>query len=214
MSAATTAAPVAATAGKEHLGLLLELETPGALLSAAARMREAGFVKWDCHTPYPVHGLDDAMGIKPTVLPWISFGGGLTGCLLGLALTCYANGVELPFSLLQSDHAFLSEIVAPFLPSGYPYVISGKPTFSIPAYVPVMFELTVLLAALGTFFSVWGLSQLPRLHHPVFTSLRFRRASSDRFFISVEATDPRYDRVGTRVLLESLGGAHIEELEG
>lgn len=196
-----------------HAGLLIEFETTDALLAAATRVRDAGYSRWDCHTPFPVHGLDDAMGIKYTVLPWISFGGGLTGFLLACFLTCYTNGVELPFSLMQSDSVFLRDIVSPFLPSGYPYVVSGKPVFSIPAYVPVMFELTVLLSALGAFFGTIVLSKLPRFNHPVHKSLRFRRASSDRFFISIEANDPQYERISARLLAESLGG-HLEELEG
>lgn len=210
-AAAAPATP--AVAAPVHAGLLVEFETPEALLTAAARVRDAGYTKWDCHTPFPVHGLDDAMGVKPTVLPWISFGGGLTGFLLACFLTCYTNGVELPFSLMQSDSVFLRDIVSPFLPSGYPYVVSGKPVFSIPAYVPVMFELTVLLSAIGAFLGTIALSKLPRYHHPVHGNLRFRRASSDRFFISIEATDPQYERISARLLAESLGG-HLEELEG
>jgi hypothetical protein len=156
------------------------------------------------------------MGIKPTVLPWISFGGGITGCLAGLILTSYTNGVVLPFSLLQSESVLLRDVISPFLPSGYDYVVSGKPigVYSVTAFIPVMFELTVLLAAIGTFLSVFALSGLPRYFHPVFTSNRFRRASSDRFYLSVEGDDPLYERVKTRLLLESLGGSHIDELEG
>lgn len=216
MSTTTILPTPPATETKEHLGLLVEFETPDALCAAAVRMRDAGYTAWDCHTPYPVHGLDDAMGIKPTILPWISFGGGITGCTLGLILTSYTNGWALPFSLLQSDSVLVRDVIAPFLPSGYPYVVSGKPIgiYSVTAFIPVMFELTILLSAIGAFLSVWALSRLPRFHHPVFTSNRFRRASSDRFFISVEASDPRYERVATRLLCESLGGSHLEELEG
>lgn len=216
MSSTTILSTPPVTEVKEHLGLLVEFESADQLCLAAAKVRDAGYTAWDCHTPYPVHGLDDAMGIKPTILPWISFGGGITGCTLGLVLTSYTNGWALPFSLMQSDNVIIRDLLSPFLPSGYPYVVSGKPIgiYSVTAFIPVMFELTILLAAIGAFLAVWGLSRMPRYHHPVFTSNRFRRASSDRYFISIEAADPQYDKVGTRLMLEGLGGTHIEELEG
>jgi len=210
-------ASVAAKAGAEpaeHLGLLVEFETAGQLMSAAEKVRDAGFSDWDCHTPYPVHGLDKAMGIKPTILPWLAFGGGLTGCLVGFLLQTYTNGPELPFSLYQSGNVLISEIIAPFVPSGYPFITSGKPIISTPANIPVMFELTILLSAFGAFFGMLGLNRLPRFHHPVFTSENFRRATSDRFFISIEATDPVYHRERAKAFCESLGGASVEELEG
>ena len=196
----------------EHWGLLVEFQDQDTLMAAAAKVRDAGFTKWDCHTPFPVHGLDKAMGIKPTILPWIVFGGGLTGLLTGIFLQHYANGIVLPFTLYQSDHVVLSEVIAPFLPSGYDYVVSGKPIFNTPAFIPVIFELTVLLSAFGAFFGHFALSMLPQFFHPVFQSERFKRATDDRFFISVEAKDPLYERKKARALADSLGG-HVEELE-
>ncbi len=210
---ATTAAPAGpATAAPEHLGLLVEFADPDALVRAAEKVRDAGFSKWDCHTPFPVHGLDKAMGIKPTILPWLVLGGGLTGCTAGLILQAYTNGVELPFSIYQSTSGFVSEVLSPFLPSGYAYVTSGKPVYSIPANIPIMFELTILLSAFAAFFGMLGLNGLPRFFHPVFASERFRRASNDRFFISIEAVDPKYDRNRTRAFADSLGGA-VDVLE-
>lgn len=209
---AKQAAAAAEAAAPKHAGLLLEFETPAALMKAAEQVRDAGFSKWDCHTPYPVHGLDRCMGIQPTILPWIVLGGGLTGCTVGLILQAYTNGIELPVSLMQAENGVIRELLAPFLPSGYPYVVSGKPIFSIPANIPVMFELTILLSAFAAFFGMWGLNMLPRFHHPVFTSARFKRATNDRFFISIEAEDPRYDRQRTRALADGLGAAHVEEL--
>ena len=203
-----------AEAPTEHLGLLVEFQTASQLMAAAEKVRDAGFSDWDCHTPYPVHGLDKAMGIKPTILPWLAFGGGLTGCMVGFLLQTYTNGPELPFSLYQSGNMLISEIIAPFVPSGYPFVTSGKPIISTPANIPVMFELTILLSAFGAFFGMLGLNRLPRFHHPVFTSENFRRATSDRFFISIEATDPVYHQERAKAFCESLGGASVEELEG
>ena len=114
---------------------------------------------------------------------------------------------SLPFSLKES-------LIDPFLPRGYAYVTSGKPIFSVPANIPVAFELTILFSALSAFFSVWGLSKLPRFYHPVFNSQRFRRATQDRFFISIEAEDERFELERTLALAESLGGTHVETLIG
>ena len=123
-------------------------------------------------------------------------------------LQLYTNGIQLPFSLGEIT------MLDPFVPSGYPFVTSGKPIFSVPANIPVTFEMTILLAAFAAFFSVWGLSLLPRFHHPVFTSERFKRATQDRFFISIEARDALYDSQKTRALADSLGGSYVEELLG
>lgn len=196
----------------EHLGLVIEFATTDALMHAAEKVRDAGWTKWDCHTPFPVHGLDKAMGVKPTILPWLVFGGGLTGAAAGLILQLYTNGVVLPFSMLQSPSGLVSEILSPFVPSGYDYVVSGKPIYSVPANIPIVFELTVLLSAFAAFFGMLGLNGLPRLFNPVFASARFKRASNDRFFVSLEATDPKYDRARTRTFADSLGGV-VEELE-
>ncbi|MBL4850624.1 MAG: DUF3341 domain-containing protein [Planctomycetes bacterium] len=185
--------------------MLVEFEDEESLMAGCAQVRDAGYSKWDAHTPYPVHGLDQAMGIKATILPWIVFCGGLTGVMAGLGLQLYTNGIELPFSL---SHTLLD----PFMPSGYPYVVSGKPVFSVQANIPVIFELTILLSAFGSFFGMWGLNLLPRFHHMVFLSERFRRATQDRFFISIEAGDPLFDRDRTTRLAAGLGGTHVEEL--
>ena len=189
----------------ESLGFLIEFETEETLKTACESVRDAGYSSWDAHTPYPVHGLDEAMGIRPTILPWIVFFGGLTGCMTGLILQAYTNGITLPFSLQGT-------LIDPFLPSGYPYITSGKPVFSVPANIPVAFELTILLSAFGAFFGMWGLNQLPRFHHPVFSSERFRRSTQDRYFISIESTDPLFDRDRTLAFAQRLGGSHLEEL--
>src|SRR5690349_14923761 len=120
-------------------GLLAEYNTPGELLHAAEKVRDAGFKRWDCCTPFPVHGLDGAMGMKRTILPWIVLGGGLTGLTIAILLQWYVN----------SPHTASADLG---LVSGYPLRISGKPFWSLPANVPVIFELTVLLSALTTFF--------------------------------------------------------------
>jgi hypothetical protein len=169
-------------------GLLIEFDSVDALIHAAARVRDAGYTKWDVYTPFPVHGLDQAMGIPRTRLPLIVFAAGLSGALGGLLLQWWTNAVD------------------------YPFVISGKPLFSLPANIPIIFELTILLAAFGAFFGMLALNGLPALYHSLFRSRRFTRVTTDRFFICIEAADPKYDPRQTRSLLASLGG-EVEELE-
>jgi mono/diheme cytochrome c family protein len=166
--------------------LLAEFEGPHELLAAAARVRDAGYRRWDAHSPYPVHGLDAAMGIRPTILPWIVLGAGITGAAVALFMQWWTNAID------------------------YPVLISGKPLFSLPANIPVTFELIVLFSALTAFFGVLGLNLLPQWRHPAMSSSRFLRATNDRFFISIEAADPRFDAAGTRQLLESAGAASVE----
>ncbi len=180
-------APAASPARELH-GYLLELESADDLLEAAARVRDEGYTRWDAHSPYPVHGLDGAMGIRRTILPYMVAAAGAAGTLGGLALQWYTNAFE------------------------YPFRISGKPLFGLPAAIPVAFETTILLAALTAIAGMLVLNGLPQLYHPLFRSARFRRATDDGFFISVEASDPRFDRVRTRAFLEGLGGARVEEV--
>jgi hypothetical protein len=178
-----------APAGPRTAGFLVEFETVGDLKVACEKVRDAGYTRWDAHSPFPVHGLDRAMGLRPTLLPWLVFGGGAAGCLIGLGLQWWTNAYN------------------------YPLIISGKPFWSIPANIPVTFELTVLLASFTAFLGMLMLNGFPRLHHPVFTSERFRRATIDRFFISVEAEDPYFDEDSTLAFLKGLGGSHLERLE-
>lgn len=170
-------------------GYLAEFHTPGAILHAAQQVRDAGYTRWDVHTPFPVHGMDRAMGLKRTRLPWIVFVCGATGAGGALLMQWWMNAVD------------------------YPFRISGKPFFSLPANIPIMFELTVLLAAFGAFFGMLALNGLPRLYHAVFLSRRFRRVTTDRFFISIECDDPQFDPQRTRTFLESLGASAVEPLE-
>ena len=162
-------------------GLLVEFDSPGALLTAAERVRDAGYKKWDTHTPFPVHGIDEAMGIRPTRLPLIIFVLGFLGCLGGLGLQWWTNAT--------------GAVDFPGLPSfvqGYNFPISGKPQFSLPANIPIIFETTVLFAALAAVFGMLAMNNLPRHHAALFASERFRRTTADRFFIYVEAADPKF----------------------
>jgi len=176
-------------AGGELWGILAEFQTVDLLLAAAEQVRDAGFKHWDAHAPFPVHGLNDAMGIRQTRLPLLVLGGGLTGGSLALLMQWWMNAVN------------------------YKYLISGKPFFSVPANIPIVFELTVLFAALSAFGGMLAFNNLPRFHHPLFRSERFRRTTQDRFFISIEARDPKFKAGPVREFLECLGSTHIELVE-
>ena len=181
-------------------GLIAEFETPGQVVKAAEQVRDAGFKWWDCCTPFPVHGLDGAMGIKPTILPVLLFFAGLTGTSIGFMLQSFTNATD------WSLWAFVWV-------TGYPYLISGKPLLSLPAFIPVMFELTILLSALTAVFAMYIMNGLPRLSHPLFTNERFRRVTDDKFFVVIESRDPKYFHDRTVALLESLGADTVEEVK-
>ena len=183
---ATLLAPPPAE-GKVH-GLLAEFGTVPALYHACELVRDAGYTRWDAHSPFPIHGLDKAMGLKRSPLPWFVLGSGLAFAAGGFLLQTWVHSVA------------------------YPLIISGKPYFTWPAYVPVTFELGVLGGALASVFGMLGLNRLSMHHHPLFSSERFERASDDRFFISVEAQDPRFDADATAQLLQRAGADHVEQV--
>jgi hypothetical protein len=180
----------AASATGSLWGVLAEFDSPASLYRAAERVRDAGFEKWDTHSPFPVHGLERAMGLKRSMVPVAVLVLGLGGAAAGMALQWWVST------------------------RAYPLVVSGKPFFSWPAFVPIMFECGVLGGALGAVFGFLGLSKLPRHHHPLFASTRFERVTDDKFFLSVEASDPRYGGDDTVRLLERLGAQHVELVEG
>ena len=167
-------------------GLLAEFESPGALKKAAVKVRDAGYKDWDCHSPFPVHGLDPAMGIKMTILPLLVFFGGLAGCMTGIVLQWGMNAFD------------------------WPWIIAGKPYFSLPAQIPIAFELTVLLSAFACFLGMWGLNQLPKVWHPLFGNDRFMKATDDSFFVAIDATDAKFSEIDTKALLLDAGAIHVE----
>lgn len=201
-----TTAPASIPAGKTPkrrarlYGLLAEFETSAQILHAAQRVREEGYRWWDCLVPFPVHGLDKAMGVRPTILPILVFFCGLTGTTAGVVLQWFTNATNFDF------WALLPVI-------GYDFMVSGKPYSSIPAWIPVVFELTVLLSAVGCFLLVLLLNGLPRFYHPLFRVPRFARATDDRFFLLIEARDPQFYREKTQALLESLNPVAVEEVK-
>ena len=170
-------------------GLLARFATPADLYHACERVRDAGFTRWDAHTPFPVHCLDGAVVLRRSPLPWIVLGMGLTGAALGFALQWWVHAVA------------------------YPLLISGKPYVSWPAYIPITFEVGVLFAAVGAVVGMLGLNRLPMHYHPLFRSKVFERVTDDAFFLSIESWDPQFDPTATRKLLESLGARGVELLE-
>jgi len=169
--------------------LVAELESPAALLHACEETRAAGFTKWDAYAPFPVHGLERAMGLRASRVPWWTLVGGLMGAGGGMLLEWWTSAVD------------------------YPVVIASKPYFSLPAFVPVAFELGVLGGALATFVGMLYYNRLPALYHPIFHATHFARATDDRFFLAIDTTDPKFDRDRTKILFMNLGALSVELVE-
>ena len=179
------------TSVKKVYGYLAEFESASQLWKACEKCRDAGFKKWDAFSSFPVHGLDKAMGLKKSILPYLVFFGGLTGFMTG-TLLAYITQVEI-----------------------YPTVVQAKPANinTIAAFFPIMFELTILLSGFTTLFGLLGLMGLPRLNHPLFASKQFKRVTDDKMFIAIEARDPKFSPEGTKAFLEEIGGTSIELVE-
>ncbi|MBN2505532.1 MAG: DUF3341 domain-containing protein [Verrucomicrobia bacterium] len=169
-------------------GLLAQFDSAADTLRAAAMVRDAGYRHWDVHTPFPVRGMDAAMGLAPSRVGWWAAAGGALGFALGMWMVWWMNAHD------------------------YPIVVGGKPLFSpIPA-LPVAFELSILLAALGALGGMLWLNRMPRLHHPLFNSDRFKLATHDGFFLVIETADPAFAGDAARQLLRRAGSRHIEEV--
>jgi hypothetical protein len=170
-------------------GLLAEFETPEQLLEAARRTREEGYRKLDAYTPFPVEGLSEEVGFHRTWLPAFVLVAGVVGALGGFTLQYWISTIA------------------------YPLNVGGRPLNSWPAFIPVTFEMTILLAALTAVVGMILLNGLPLPYHPVFNAPRFARASQDRFFLAIEAEDPKFDREQTKAFLQTLQPQSIEEVD-
>lgn len=168
--------------------ILAEFPNPATLKTAAEALRDNGYKEFDCHSPFPIHGMDDAMGLKRSPIGWIAGILAILGCSSALWFQWWTMAVD------------------------YPLVISGKPFFAFQAYVPVTFALGVLAAAFAALFGMLIINKLPRYHHPLFNSDNFAKVTDDGFFISVESSDSKYERSKTRAFLETLGGGSMEVL--
>jgi hypothetical protein len=170
-------------------GIVAEFDSAAAIYHAAEKAVAQGYTRLDAHTPFPVHGLDKALKQGPSHLGWIVLCGGLAGIGLAQAMMYWMNAVD------------------------YPMWVSGKMPYAWEPTIPITFELMVLLSGLCAVFGMFALNKLPRLHHPIFRHQTFWRVTDDRFFLSVEATDPKFDSRETARFLESIGGKNVEVVE-
>ena len=171
------------------IGLLASFTSPATVLKAAESLRDAGYKRFEVYSPFPIHGMDRAMGINDSPLGWIVVVCGAIG-LSGALLLQWWVSVE-----------------------AYAIVTSGKPLFSFQAFVPICFELMVLLSGFGAVFGMFALNKLPQLYHPLFRKKSFLKVTSHGFFVSVDSDDPRYSQVETADLLRSIGSVGIETIE-
>jgi hypothetical protein len=167
---------------------MAEFDNSEALLGAARRTYEEGYRKMDAYTPYPIEGLAEAIGFHRSRIPALVLASGIIGGLAGFSLQYWINVIS------------------------YPLNVGGRPLNSWPSFIPVTFELTILCAAFAAVFGMLTLNRLPMLYHPVFNAPRFELATRDRFFLCIEAEDPRFDRQRTRSFLEGLS-PRVSEVE-
>jgi len=170
--------------------MLAEFKNPADLLEAAKKIHDAGYKNFDCHSPFPIHGMDQAMGLKRSPLGYIVFVVAMLGLLGGITLEWWTSTVD------------------------YPLVISGKPFFSYQAYGPVAFAIMVLSGAFISLFGMLALNKLPMYYHKLFNSKNFEKSMNDGFFVSIDADDTRFDQHKTGKWLEEIGGKNIELVEG
>ncbi len=170
-------------------GVMAEFDTPNELVNAARQVRDAGYTKTDGHSPFPIHEMDDALGVKRSILPYLVFAGGITGTCVGIAMQVFMAAID------------------------YPINVGGRPYISIPSFIPVSYELTILMAAFTAVFGMILLNGLPKPYHPVFNVERFVLASREKFFITIEAEDEKFDRDKTTSFLRSIGAKEVFDVE-
>jgi hypothetical protein len=170
-------------------GVVAEFHSPAAIYQAAKKTTDQGYTRVDSHTPFPIHGIERALKHPPSHLGWFVICGGIAGITAAQLMMWWMNAVD------------------------YPIYVSGKLPYAWPATIPVTFELMVLLSALTAVFGMFALNRLPRHYHPIFRHSTIHRVSDDRFFLSIEARDPKFDRSGTAEFLASIGGTNVELLE-
>ena len=174
---------------KKNYGIIAAFDTTPELYRACEKMRDAGYSHWDALTPFPIHGLDAAMGLRRSRVPRFSLLGGVTGFCTGMSFIWWANAYE------------------------YPLIVGGKPFFSPMFAFPISYELTILFTAFTTIAGMFFLNKLPMHYHPILKAPQYVRAMDDRFYIVIEANDPKYNAAATRAFLEQIGGVDIAELE-
>jgi hypothetical protein len=167
---------------KNLYGLLVEFESATDLVDAARQVRDAGFTATDAFSPFPIHSIDEALGVKRSILPYLCFAGGILGLASGIGLQYFVHVID------------------------YPIIVGGRPHLSLPAMIPPAYELTILFTAFTAVFGMLFLNGLPRPYHPVFNVPRFALATREKFFLLIESGDEKFDYDETRKLLEGLEG--------
>ncbi|MCZ6818087.1 MAG: DUF3341 domain-containing protein [Calditrichaeota bacterium] len=180
---------MAETKQSELYGLMAEFDAPEQLIEASRKAYEAGFRQMDAYTPFPVEGLPEAVGFKKSKLPLIVLIGALVGGTLGFAMQYFASVIH------------------------YPLNIGGRPLNSWPSFLPITFEMTILVAAFSAVLGMFALNGLPQPYHPVFNVPRFALASRDRFFLCIESEDEKFDPEETKKFLESLQPKDVFEVD-
>ena len=174
---------------KNIYGLLAEFDTPTQLVDAANKIREAGYTKTDAFSPFPLHEIDEALGIKRSILPFLVFGGAITGLLTGLGLQLFVHYFE------------------------YPIIVGGRPFISIPSFIPPAYELTILFAAFTAVGGMILLNGLPQPYHPVFNVPRFALATREKFFLLIETKDPKFNYDETREFMQGLDAQEVFDVD-
>ncbi len=168
---------------------MAEFDTPTQVVDAARKVREAGYTKTDAFSPFPIHEMDEALGIRRSILPYLVFAGGVTGLLLGIGLQVFVHYID------------------------YPLNVGGRPHISIPSFVPVSYELTILAAGVTAVFGMLFLNGLPRPYHPVFNVPRFALATREKFFLVIETADPKFEYADTKGFMESLNPQEVFDVD-
>ncbi len=175
---------------KKIYGLLAEFDTPTELVDAANKIREAGYKKTDAFSPFPLHEIDEALGIKRSILPFMVLGGGIAGLIAGIGLQVFTHVID------------------------YQIIVGGRPHFSLPSFIPISFEMTILLAAFTAVFGMILLNGLPQPYHPVFNVPRFALATREKFFLLIESKDAQFDYEKTKNFMETLNAQEVFDVEG
>ena len=173
----------------DKFGILAKFDTPADIMHAAEKVRDAGFKRWDVITPFPIHGMDGAMGLKRSWVPRFTIVGGTIGFVTGMLMIFYTNAVE------------------------YPLIVGGKPLFSPHFAFPVSYELTILFAAFASILGMFILNKLPMHYHSALKTERVAEMSDDKFFLYIESEDPQYDDAKTRTFIEGLHPVEVSDME-
>lgn len=174
---------------KNLYGIMAEFDTPTQVVDAARAVREAGYTKTDAFSPFPIHEMDEALGIRRSILPYLVFAGGVAGLMLGIGLQVFVHYID------------------------YPLNVGGRPYISIPSFVPASYELTILLAGITAVFGMLFLNGLPRPYHPVFNVPRFALATREKFFLVIETADPKFEYADTKSFMESLNPQEVFDVD-